>query len=151
MTLLKARQGNGAHTSTVSPLAINVSLLFSFTRMLIKKHCLGLKREDGLHDLRAGHGAGFQPPPAPKGSHMRPPASCRGPLLPRRAPGGRQAVGRPSTPCWCGRGVPARPYLAEGECGRHDPDQDIQCVFHQFTLLHQDRLRGLQEAPAQHL
>lgn len=47
--------------------------------------------------------------------------------------------------------MPALAYLAEGKCGRHDPNQDVQRIFHQLTLLHQDRLWGLQQTPAQHL
>lgn len=43
------------------------------------------------------------------------------------------------------------PYLAEGKRGRHDTNQDIESVLHQLVLLHQDRLWGLQESPAQHL
>lgn len=47
--------------------------------------------------------------------------------------------------------MPALAYLAEGKRGRHDPNQDIQRIFHQLTLLHQDGLWGLQQAPAKHL
>lgn len=44
-----------------------------------------------------------------------------------------------------------RPHLAEGERGRHDPDQDVQGILYQLVLLHQDGPRGMQEAPAEHL